>query len=779
MRENYESLELDHIKQEMERFCSFSLGIKEIERASPSFDYLYVKRDLRRTYEAIQCVVRFGTMPFTGIHDLQEPIQHAMKNRIIGPRELRQCAEHERACVSIQTYIKGIDSECGALSELTESLNIDLTLAEAIEKCISVNYEVMDNASVTLKSIRKNIKSYESKLNELTQKFIQANASKLMDTITTTRNDRVCVLVKISEKNAIKGFIHGESSSGQTAYVEPECLFNANNQLQAAHNAEQEEIEKILFELSQAVKKQGSALLSNLQTLGILDGIFAKASWAKAHNATVAQIDEQGQRLYFKRARHPLIDEKKVISNTYEISSPKRVLLITGSNTGGKTVTLKTVGLFVLMSMCGFPITCEEAFLPMFDQIFVDIGDEQSIEQSLSTFSGHLSKLALICEKATSKSLILLDELGSGTDPNEGEALAIAVLDYLRDMNSMIVATTHYSKLKQYGSKHPDILLSSVEFDVEAMRPTYRYIEGLSGKSNAFEIARRFNLNEKIVRNAIKFKEENKTDQERLMEKLESTIEENMFLKSSLETQKAEFNEEKEKFDTMKSRFLANQQRLIEEAQVEAYSIVEEAKEKSQEVILELKELGQGAKPHELLEVRAKLNEVVAEVKSVEPTIETFAEGDYVLVKQYNYYGDVLEVSNKAITVYANGIKMKLKAEDITKVKKQVQKKPKTSFAKSLRQSFSLECNVIGEHVNDALAIVDKYLDNAILANVHNVRLVHGHGTGALRTAIHAYLKRNSNVEEFRMGGQGEGGLGATVVTLKSKGKKKNGLGLD
>lgn len=779
MKENYESLELDHIKHEIERYCSFSLGIKEIEKAVPIFDYLYVKRDLRRTYEAISCVVRFGAMPFTGIHDMQEAIHNAMKDRIISARDLRQVAEHERGCVGIQTYMKAIDGNIDALLELTSSLNINLKLAEAIEKCISVNYEVMDNASSTLKGIRKTIKASESQLNEQIQKFIQSNGSKLMDTITTTRNDRVCVLVKIAEKNSVKGFIHGESASGQTAYVEPECLFQANNKLQAAYSAEQEEISRILHELSQLVKKEGVALLSNLQTLGLLDGIFAKARWAKENNACVAQIDEKQQQLYFKNARHPLIDPKKVVSNTYQITMPKRALLITGSNTGGKTVTLKTIGLFVLMSMCGFPISCEEATLPMFDQIFVDIGDEQSIEQSLSTFSAHLSKLALICEKATSRSLILLDELGSGTDPREGEALAIAILDYLRGVNAMIVATTHYSQLKAYGAKHDDILLSSVEFDVEAMKPTYRYIEGLSGKSNALEIARRFHLSEKIIEHAIAIKEANKTDQEQLMEKLEAAIEENLSLKSNLERERLELTEASEKFEKAKARFEESQRRLLEEAQVTAYTIVEEAKEKSNEVIQELKEMGQAAKPHELLEVKSKLNTLIDEsVVEEEKTSETFEVGNYVLVKKYNYYGDVIEVKNNSIIVFANGIKMKLKAEDLSKAKKQVQKKQKLSYAKSLRQSFSMECNVIGERVNEALAIIDKYLDNAVLAQVSNVRLVHGHGTGALRTAIHAYLKRNPNVSEFRMGGQGEGGLGATVVTLKSK-VKKNGIGVN
>ncbi|GAA6427199.1 endonuclease MutS2 [Dielma fastidiosa] len=771
MKESYEALELEHIKREISRYCAFSLGVHEIMNAKPYFDSLHVKRELRRSREAIRCTIQYGTMPLGGVHDLREALNGAKKGLSLSAQQLRQCADQVRCAQAAQNYMKNFDQDVEALLELSDALNLPLSMAEAIEKCISVNYEVMDSASAQLKSIRKTIKACEADVNTAVQSFIQNNSAKLMDTITTTRNDRICVLVKISEKNSVKGFIHGESASGQTAYIEPESLIHANNKLQSARSAEQEEIERILQQLSSLVKKESDALISNCETFGLLDAIFAKARWAKENDSCVAEIDDKAQRLYLKKARHPLIDPKKVIANTYEIALPKRILLITGSNTGGKTVTLKTLGLFVLMSMCGFPIPCEEAVMPLYDGIFVDIGDEQSIEQSLSTFSAHLSKLAAICDHTTDRSLILLDELGSGTDPKEGEALAIAILDYLRTKNAMVVATTHYSQLKAYGARWDEVLLSSVEFDMEKMQPTYRYIEGLSGKSNAFEIARRFGLNNKILTQAAQIKEANKTEQERSVERLEDTIQQNMSIQSHLEEELKTLRAEQEAFEKAKEKFESEREKIIEDAKEKAFFLVEEAREESEAIIQELKD-SKAAKPHELLAIRKKLDSVVPESEPIaEDENHVYAVGDYVQIKKYNYYGEVQEVSGKYIHVLANGLKMKLKPEELLPAKKQKVKKPKSSYAKSLRSSISLECNVIGLYVDEALAVIDKYLDNAVLANVSNVRLVHGVGTGALRNAIHAYLKKNPRVAEFRMGGQGEGGLGATVVTLKTKGK--------
>ena len=415
MENNVQALEFDLVKQDICRYASFSLGAAQIRQAGMIDSPLYLKRELRRVEEALHACVRYGKMPFGGIRDIQESVEAAEKGYLLTCQEYREIAETIRGCVGISQYLQQFPKdEVIELNELVSSLSLNVKLASEIEQCISINYEVYDHASPQLAGIRRKIRQIESDCSASVAQFIQNNASKLMDTITTQRNDRVCVLVKISEKNSIKGFIHGESASGATAYAEPECLIVLNNKLSSAKSEEQNEIKRILQQLSLLVKAESAALLGNCETLGILDSLFARGEWAKVNHGCVAVLNEQRQ-LVLKNARHPLIDPQKVVSNTYRLNTPKRMMLITGSNTGGKTVTLKTIGLFALMSMSGFPILCDEAQLPILDHIFVDIGDEQSIEQSLSTFSAHLSKLARICDEASEHSLVLMDELGSGT----------------------------------------------------------------------------------------------------------------------------------------------------------------------------------------------------------------------------------------------------------------------------------------------------------------------------------------------------------------------------
>lgn len=768
MENNVQALEFDLVKQDICRYASFSLGAAQIRQAGMIDSPLYLKRELRRVEEALHACVRYGKMPFGGIRDIQESVEAAEKGYLLTCQEYREIAETIRGCVGISQYLQQFPKdEVIELNELVSSLSLNVKLASEIERCISINYEVYDHASPQLAGIRRKIRQIESDCSASVAQFIQNNASKLMDTITTQRNDRVCVLVKISEKNSIKGFIHGESASGATAYVEPECLIVLNNKLSSAKSEEQNEIKRILQQLSLLVKAEAAALLGNCETLGILDSLFARGEWAKVNHGCVAVLNEQRQ-LVLKNARHPLIDPQKVVSNTYRLNTPKRMMLITGSNTGGKTVTLKTIGLFALMSMSGFPILCDEAQLPIFDHIFVDIGDEQSIEQSLSTFSAHLSKLARICDEASEHSLVLMDELGSGTDPKEGEALALAILQHLKDLKSTCIATTHYSALKIECAKWDEVLLSSVEFDVENLRPTYRFIEGLSGSSYAFEIARKFGLSSSILKEAMQFKENVKSNEEKMIEKVDELLNENYQLKEKLLAERSQLEEERTKFMLQREKFEKERQKVYEQAQQKAEQIILEAQEEAESVIRELKALGSDAKNHELLQVKKKL--VVKEVE--QPPISDdyeYSVGDHVKLVKYNYIGVIEEINGNQLQVLANGIKMKVKKSDCLPVQKPKQKKQKVSYTKTLRSAFSMECNVIGERVNDALAIIDKYLDNAILANVSVVRLVHGVGTGALRNAIHTYLKKHPKVAEFRLGGQGEGGMGATVVTLKMK----------
>lgn len=775
MKEQYQPLEFNIVKDAVARHCAFSLGRIKIQQTQPVFDEWIIKRELERTKEAYALVIRYGSMPFSGVSDIEEQVISAAKDRTLLPRDLYQIANQIRACANVQKYVKESEVKAPAIQELCDSLGVETSLASAIESCISNAYEVMDNASSELKGIRKSIRICEGDIAKEVQQFISRHGASLMDTITTKRNGRICVLVKISEKNTLKGFIHGESASGQTAYLEPESLLLLNNRLQSLHSKEADEIERILYSLSQQVKQHKDILLGNLDTFVILDALFAKALWCKEVDGCIPEVKPLGNRFYMKDARHPLIDPKHVVANTYELKDPKKMMIITGSNTGGKTVTLKTMGLFVALAMAGMPVSAQEAIFPLFDQLFVDIGDDQSIQESLSTFSAHMSKLANICEQATSRSFIVLDELGSGTDPKEGEALAIGILESLRNKQVMCVASTHYSALKKYGAAHDDVLLSSVAFDLETMKPTYKFLEGIGGQSNAFEIASRYGLPQHIIETARNFKEQQKSESDRLMETMEETIVKNHQLKEKMELRLEDIKQLQISLEKQKQQF-ANEkehelQKLKETIQQEYLEKMEEA----ELIINELKSMSKDVKPHEYTKLKKELQTSLQTTEEeVEESQHVYEIGDYVLLKEYQYYGDIISMNKEKATVNVNGMKMKIPFHQLQVAKKPTKTKKEASYQKSIVSSFSMELNVIGMTVNEATPVIDKYLDNAVIAKVFQVRIVHGNGTGALRQGVHTFLKRNPRVESYRVGGQGEGGLGATVVTLKQK-VKKNG----
>lgn len=771
---DFEALEYPIIKQQIATNCCFSLGREYLMDVTPSYDILWIKRELARSKEALDCVVRYGSVPLLGLHDVSDALADAKRDATLRAFELRRIASQHHASKAIVGYYKSCENEIPCLEELFTSFGDTKKLCEQIEACINGNDEVMDHASAHLSDVRRKIRMCVGDISKEVQRFIQSHGALLMDTITTTRNDRICVSMKVSEKNSVRGFVHGESASGQTAYVEPESLLLLNNKLQSLKSQEQEEIERILFELSQAVKGYANVILANQDTFALLDMTFAKANWAFKKDGCFAEIEEHGTHLLFEQARHPLIDEKQVVANTYEIKAPYRSLLITGSNTGGKTVTLKTIGLFACMTQSGMPVCAQTAIMPFFSQIFVDIGDDQSIQESLSTFSSHVSKLAYICDHVSESSLVLLDELGSGTDPKEGESLAVAVLGDLRMQKAYVVATTHYSALKSYAKQSDDVMIASVAFDVETMRPTYVYQEGISGASNALAIARRYHMNERVLAKAKEIQEQNRSEEDVIMEKLEAEIQTYQSKRNQVETTLADVKQLQAQLLTQKNELEASKTKAIEAVKLAYTEELEQMKAEASAILQELKDANADVKPHVLTKLKHDLDQLGQESEAMEEEHEeSFVVGDYVCLKKLNYYGELLELQKDKATVLVNGLKMKAKLSDLTKAKKAApsKKKEKGYHSVTNQTSFSMELNVIGMTVQEAIPVIDKYLDNAMLAKVFTVRLIHGMGTGALRNGIHTYLKKHPKVEAFRMGGQGEGGLGASVVTLKSKGK--------
>lgn len=762
-----DALELNEVKETFAKQTSFSLGQDYIRSSTIRSEYLWIERELQRVEEAYKLVVKKSAPGLSGASDTSEIIIACQKQITARPFDLYSIIKTERAVREVVSYFK--DEEAELLLALIDSFTLHEELIRRIESCIGINYEVLDQASPALKEIRSKMKSLQSQVSKETSGLISKYSSYLMEQILVMRNERACLLVKQADKNKVKGFIHGESASGQAVYIEPESLLRLNNELQIYASKEEEEIVRILMSLTYDVAEVGDELLANLDSLGMVDGIFAKAKWMKNYDACVATIKKDGRSLLLKDARHPLIDQKKVVANTYQLKESQRMLLITGSNTGGKTVSLKTIGLFVAMSLSGFPIAATKAEIPLYDGIYSDIGDSQSIQESLSTFSAHISTLAYILDHATSKSLVLLDELGSGTDPREGESLAIAILDNLRRRDVTVISTTHFSELKKYGTKHDDVLLASVAFNEESMMPTYKFVEGISGQSNAFSIARRYHLSEEVLQEAQELREAMKSEEDLLMERLEKEYYEQQRVQKELEQQRIDLEQqivEAKKSFANQEKELLNAYNKKEELLIQEVEVI---KEEARLVLESLKEKTE-LKQHEIIEANYSIDQLEVDEVEEEDNRE-FKVGDYVCLDAYQYYGEIVEMKRKEATVFTNGMRMKVKTNELSHAKRPKEKRTESYSVKTNSKSVPMELNLIGLTREEALRELRTYIDRAAVAKKSMVRVVHGVGTLVLRKAVHEELSKNKLVKNFETAAQSQGGLGATVVELGKRDK--------
>ena len=761
------SLELDVILEQVKRSCSFSLGEQLIEETEPSFDPLVIRRENALCREALAAVIHIGPMPFYGITDLRGVYEDAKRGRILTSYELGNICRMIRGVRSIKAYEKSLEIEHPRIKDLVELLSNSDALEKKISACINEYGEVMDSASPELYAVRKELSRADSRIQEAVSRFIAAHGSSVVDNIVTYRNGRAVILVKAGDKNTFGGLVYGDSASGQASYVEPNILFNANNRKQELMDKEAAEVEKILRALSLEAGKYADAGLSDLETLAILDALFAKAAWGAERDAVAADLSEE-KRMELIGARHPLIDKDKVVANNYRIIDPIHTLLITGPNTGGKTVSMKIIGLFTLMTYCGIPITCERAVLPYFDHVYADIGDDQSVVSSLSSFSSSIRKISEIIEKAGDRSLVLLDEIGSGTDPREGESLAIAVLNELRKRETMTVCTTHYGRLKSYGKRHADILLASVQFDMEKLEPTYRYIEGLTGQSNALAVAEKYGLPKNITNYARFLINQAKTEEDHLIERLEVQVSENETLRRELAQKEEELKNREEELTGKEKTVAYNLETWRDKAKAEAEAIREEAREEADEILANMRKMSAASGYHEVLKERKKLD--VQEEKENTEEDHVYQVGDLVELRNTSQYGRITSIRKKDITVNVNGRNMHVKAAQIRPSSRHIAKvtnEPVFSIRSSVTTSISLECNLIGLRVDEAMDELSEYLDQAKLNGLKTFRIIHGDGSGALRKAVHNKLEHTSGIDSYRIGMPQEGGTGATVVTMK------------
>ena len=781
MKQAIQILEFNKIKQTVDSLCACSLGQKRVEYLSPSIDEKQVEYSLNQSDEALKIILALGEAPLGGVTDITEAIKRAKISAMLSAQELLGISRLLYAVSQLKTFserLNEIKVDAPIFSSQVNSLVSLNSLQTAINDCIDETGYILDSASSELRSIRRSIQSTEARIKEKLNHVVSERRNKLTDGIVTIRNERYVVPVRAEAKNTFGGTVHDQSSSGNTYFIEPKEVVDLNNKLQEYHVEERREIERILRALTEEVKKFVDALAVNVEVLGEIDFMFAKGKYARLINGTRPKMNTKGI-IRLVAARHPLIDQKVVVPNDIELGDEYTTIVITGPNTGGKTVTLKTVGLLTLMAQAGLLIPAHETSqLAIFDHVFADIGDEQSIEQSLSTFSSHMTNIVRIMERLTVNSLILFDELGAGTDPKEGASLAISILDYVKVRGARTIATSHYPELKAYAYENDDVINASVEFNIETLSPTYRLLVGVPGRSNAFEISKRLGLKEAILTTARAYVETERTEMTDLITKLEDRGLELDHEIQLLQKQNQEVEEMRLDYERKIAKFEAERERVLEEIKKEAFENIRQAKEEAEQIVADLRQAKKMAdlsiKDHELTEKLTSLKN--SEAKQAEQfkrkarNKAPLKAGDEVMVLSLNRQGELIEkTKNGDWMVQLGMMKVNIKEEDLEYLRQSVKKKDsgKGKMIHKRNTNVGIQLDLRGERYEDAMLRLDKYMDEVLLAGYQTVTIIHGHGTGALRQGVHKYLKKNKHVASFRFGGAGEGGTGATVVELK------------
>jgi len=778
-------LEYQKIKEQLEKYITSSLGKELVEKLKPLTSFEEIKQILKETTEATNLLIRKGSVPIGPIYNLIQYLKIAEIGSYLYPGQLLQISDTLRTARILKNHIKNSEGEVkypileGYASNITTLKDIEDRINEAI---ISED-EISDNASPTLKNIRRQIENKNNAIRNKLNSIITSSTMKkyLQDTIITIRQDRFVIPVKSENRSNVPGLVHDQSSSGATLFIEPMAIVELNNDLKELKLKEKVEIERILTEITALVGGKSREIRINQDILTKLDFIFAKGKLSLDMKAVEPELQNNGY-IRIKNGRHPLINQKDVVPTNIWIGDSFSTLLITGPNTGGKTVTLKTVGLLVLMAQSGLHVPADYGTrISVFNQVFADIGDEQSIEQSLSTFSSHMSNIIEIINNAQERDLVLLDELGAGTDPTEGAALAMSILTHFHSKGIRTIATTHYSELKQFALAREGVENASVEFDIETLSPTYKLLIGVPGKSNALEISRRLGLPEEIITSAKEFI--NKEDIE--FEDILSTIEQNrrssekerdeaIRLRLEIEKIKGDYENRIEKLNNQRDR-------MLKEAKEEAKKILKDAKNEAELIIKELREISKSVEKDRnkrIEEMRKKLNENLQELE--EPLFgtvnnnnppENLKVGDMVKVLNLNQKGTVITEPNSSgdLVVQVGIMKITVNISNLRLLEEErdENKSSVNTLYKAKSQSIRTELDIRGQNLEEARVSLDKYLDDAYLARLEQVTIIHGKGTGTLRAGIQNILKGHSHVKSFREGVYGEGGSGVTIVELK------------
>lgn len=784
------TLEYYKIIDMLEAFATSSIGKNKCRQLRPLDNLTEIETMQQETADALSRIYQKGSLSFSGVKDVRGSLKRLEVGSTLGIgellaiRSLLENASRAKAYSRRETENEYTDS-LDNMFELIEPLS---PLATEIGRCILSEDEISDDASTGLRQVRRSMKLTNDKIHTQLSSFVSGNSrTYLQDAVVTMRNGRYCIPVKAEYKSQVPGMIHDQSSTGSTIFVEPMTIVRLNNEMRELEIQEQKEIEMILSNLSQLAAENLDAIFDDVKLLSELDFIFARAQLAKSQNATEPRFNRD-RIIDIKKARHPLIDKHKVVPIDIRIGETFDLLIVTGPNTGGKTVSLKTVGLLTLMGQSGLHIPAfDNSRLSVFREVYADIGDEQSIEQSLSTFSSHMTNVVRFMETADSDSLVLFDELGAGTDPTEGAALAIAILSTLHERGIRAMATTHYSELKVYALSTPGVENASCEFDVETLRPTYRLLIGVPGKSNAFAISQKLGLPLSIIERA----KEQISQEDETFEDVLSNLEES---RKTIESEREELASYKEEIKTLKEQLEAKQdkldqrkERIIAEANEEAHRILREAKDYADQTMRIFNKAGKDSMSAKDLEkhrsdLRKKMDKAGKKVALKTPQKQKstlrpqdLSLGDSVKVMSLNVKGTVSsKPDSKGMLFVQMGIlRSKVHISDLQLIDEPVITGPalsRTGAGKiKMNKSASVrtEINLLGKTVDEAVSELDKYLDDAYLAHLSSVRIVHGKGTGALRKGVHNYLKRLKYVQDFHLAEFGEGDAGVTIVEFK------------
>ena len=770
MKNLYDTLEFNKIQEKLNLYIKTEVGKNLVNTLELSTDFFLLQKELSFVEEMMNLIVRFGTLPINNSSDLAIKIGFAKKGGILTPKDLNDIAEDIETSSKVISFVKKCEGNYENIKDFIKDFNVLNHLSNSIKGVISPSLTIYDNASSKLKSIRTKIVSTQQELTARINSLVRTYSSILSDGNITLRNDHFVLPVKTTEKNKIQGIIHDVSNTGETTFIEPNSIVELNNKIYVLKLEEQEEIKRILLELTKEVLSYENEILTNNQMLGYLDFVQAKSLYGNDIDGYVATLEKE-QQIHLIGAKHPLLNKDTCIPNSFELNKDHRIMIITGPNAGGKTVALKTVGLLILMNQCGLPLpTSKKPILSIFNNIFLDVGDNQSIQDNLSTFSAHITNIAQIVKNIGGKDIVLIDELGTGTSPNEGEALAISVINEILFKNSFGIISSHFEGVKILAMQNDNIINASALFDEEKLLPTYKIKVGMPGKSYGVDVASRLGMPEHIIDNAKNYLANH---QEQNLDNAINKLEKQFILNEKLSEELNAKLKNIEAKEIESNKILANIDKIKEEAMLEAEEQKEELLKKARiEIDSILKELKENEiKLHTITAAKKALENLETEEIEVDSPNQEVEINDYVKIKDTNMQGKIIrKVKNNITVITQEGLSINTTTNKVIKTMAPAKKvAPRMTKGDQMifKQSVPLELNVIGLHVDEALEKVEKYLDTCLARKIKSCRLIHGSGTGALRSAIHNYLKTLKSVDSFRLGGAGEGGVGATVVTFK------------